>query len=1255
MAKTRYGCLVVALLMTILLGSSAWAADISGTITNSSTGSGRIYLIVSGQNGGDNSFGTSLTTSDPGYPAYTIKGLPPGTYSIHGFIDTRGNGSPYSGSPIGGRPNDETFTVGETNLTGINVYFMDQSAQAPVQPGGVMATPGNNSALLFWDTPRNQYDLEIADSYNVYWGTNADVGPGKTTGGSMVTVPSIGDGGHYLVPSLANGTYYIGVEAVLKGTKSAITRSAAVVVGAAAPVGSKTVSGTIFVKDKNGAAVTTAKPMFVGLSAGDYPIYMTYLPAGAAVSSRAFSIPGVAPGTYELFAFVDQNGDNRKGAGDWPSLDFDNTSPWIDVQGDVANISINVVKQNAQAQLTTRYGYSNYNNSWLQGYSLEFEFAEAEKRPAKIDLAGGSNMPAVSLTINQWGEFQVSYPLPGITPQIGDAYSGTVTFSDGTTESVNLKVTGIVTAPPVPTFPLQQTGPNSTRPTFSWAQPTLPFGAYRYRFALSPPDNGDWLMNKWLSADTLSLPLDAAVPTLATGGNGYNWQVALVDSLGNSAEMWNWFQPQSSGPQITGVSPQTLACGSATPITITGTGFSTNLFNNHVHFNNLGDAAVTSASATQLIVTLPSCNNTNVSAGPIIVTVNNVSASSGTDFIPTFTYDYYVKDNNGNALSGVAAQVEGATIPSVLSDVSGRYQLKGIPVGIPFQLKLSKAGYWDTDSAQSLMFSDFIGTGNFNLYTAADLANLNLTPGTGVIRARVTDNVGNGANLTGAIVTAYSTRYNSTSKYTVAYTNPVDTTKVVSGVGTSTHTDGKYYVLNVEEGDTVVVSAALTDYQFTPRTFVTHTNVVSQGRVIGVSQPAITGISPSSAPIGASVVITGKNFGSTPTVIFADGKVATVIGSTATQLTVSVPCGAVSGPITINVNGQTVTSGTFTIPAPTITGFSPTSTSVSETITITGTNFSSCQNDNQVIFAGSYFMPVGPASNTQLTVLAPPWLPNTTTGLITVMTTGGSVASSSNLTISPNPYPTSLNPATATPGSSVYLTGNYYDLDKTHYQLVISNSGNVSATITSITASNIIFTVPEGAGSGGMVYIIYNNVWYGNSYLTINYRLTAAISGSGGTINELSPGGILTCSGSSCTGIYSYGTNSVLRASTSTGYEFKGWSGACAGTGDCNLTMTANKSVTATFAELQYIVNGTNYYSLLQNAFDGAVAGDTIQAQAVIFTEPDLVFNKAANTEVKFKGGYDNSFSPVNSGYTTLDGKLSVRGGTLRVEKLKIK
>jgi hypothetical protein len=81
--------------------------------------------------------------------------------------------------------------------------------------------------------------------------------------------------------------------------------------------------------------------------------------------------------------------------------------------------------------------------------------------------------------------------------------------------------------------------------------------------------------------------------------------------------------------------------------------------------------------------------------------------------------------------------------------------------------------------------------------------------------------------------------------------------------------------------------------------------------------------------------------------------------------------------------------------------------------------------------------------------------------------------------------------------------------------------------------------------------------------LAATQTLTVATSGNGSGTVSSSPAGI-NC-GSACSHAYSTGTGVTLTATPASGSVFSGWSGACSGTGTCNVTMSQARSVTATF------------------------------------------------------------------------------------------
>ena len=78
------------------------------------------------------------------------------------------------------------------------------------------------------------------------------------------------------------------------------------------------------------------------------------------------------------------------------------------------------------------------------------------------------------------------------------------------------------------------------------------------------------------------------------------------------------------------------------------------------------------------------------------------------------------------------------------------------------------------------------------------------------------------------------------------------------------------------------------------------------------------------------------------------------------------------------------------------------------------------------------------------------------------------------------------------------------------------------------------------------------------------FTLSVSKTGSGtGTVTS-SPAGI-NC-GSECSAEYESGTEVTLSASEDPGSLFTGWSGACSGSGECKVTMSEAKSVSANFA-----------------------------------------------------------------------------------------
>jgi len=149
--------------------------------------------------------------------------------------------------------------------------------------------------------------------------------------------------------------------------------------------------------------------------------------------------------------------------------------------------------------------------------------------------------------------------------------------------------------------------------------------------------------------------------------------------------------------------------------------------------------------------------------------------------------------------------------------------------------------------------------------------------------------------------------------------------------------------------------------------------------------PTINTLSPTAAPVGTSVTITGSGFGATQgtsTVQF-NGTTATPSSWSTTSIAVPVPTGATSGPVVVTVGGNAGNGVTFTV-LPQISTLSPNFGPIGTVVTITGTSFGATQGSSSVTFNGTAAIP----SSWSATSIVVPVPPGATTGNV-VVTVGG--------------------------------------------------------------------------------------------------------------------------------------------------------------------------------------------------------------------------------------------------------------------------
>lgn len=147
-------------------------------------------------------------------------------------------------------------------------------------------------------------------------------------------------------------------------------------------------------------------------------------------------------------------------------------------------------------------------------------------------------------------------------------------------------------------------------------------------------------------------------------------------------------------------------------------------------------------------------------------------------------------------------------------------------------------------------------------------------------------------------------------------------------------------------------------------------------------------------------------------------------------------------------------------------------------------------------------------------------------------------------------------------GAAVWPTGNVASVTTQAATYTNYNQGNAGNYVLAASAC-------KGAGNDGLDpganIAVLNSVLAGNPAPSgPSFTLTTSTVGSG-TVTS-SPAGI-SCP-ATCSASFSSGTVVTMTATAGIGYAFTSWSGACAGSGACVITMSANEAVTATFSLL---------------------------------------------------------------------------------------
>ena len=519
---------------------------VSGSVSYAGAKSGKTYVYLTNNScSGNSAPGTTISTSG----AYTIRGVPPGTYTLTGFLDALGYGSPNASDPSG---SNASISVVASNVAGANVTLSDPaSVTLSSGPGLNGVFPMNTAALASYNAEQNSSGVETPTSYTLQWSTSSTFA--SITGSK--TFPATGTNGTnvWLLNGLTNAAvYYFRAYATSTGTAQSAYSSTVGPVTIGAGTTGNTVSGAVTF---TGAATG---PLYTGFYDGNSGIFYGQYFANP-VSAQAFTIQVPTSTTYFQVGVIDQNNNGIIDPGDITNTQHLKT--FTTISGATTGQNLTLPSTNSSLTITTtHYRFVNGSNI-SQNYYLNFTLAGVLKLPISASIVSGPNIInpidiGNCITCGNGGDgFAYSVPIGTIVPSVGDTYGVAVTYSDGTSETVSAAVTGVIT-----TFPsnlLPQTGTSvSTQPTFTWTDPANASN-YTYSFQLSNGSGNVWQIpgNNSNSSGFASTITSITWNVDPTGGGStpsiaslstatsYQWQIQATDANGNQTVTQVSYQP----------------------------------------------------------------------------------------------------------------------------------------------------------------------------------------------------------------------------------------------------------------------------------------------------------------------------------------------------------------------------------------------------------------------------------------------------------------------------------------------------------------------------------------------------------------------------------------------------------------------------------------------------------------------------------------------------------------------------------------
>jgi hypothetical protein len=745
--------------------------SVSGTVSYSGTKTGWIYLALSNNN--CNNCGQSLGTAISTTGAFTINGVPTGTYTLQAWMDGLGYGVENASDPSTNLFPNVNVTVSTGNLTGVAVALGDPGAvtlsSAPTI-GGI--SPFSGGAFVTLNGPlQNSNRVEMPASYTVQWNTSSSF---NGTGGSK-SFAANGGKNPWIVAGISNGgPYYFRVQGVAgSSTSNWSATSSAVTIGA--PTGGNTVSGTVTLP----SSINPTGPLYAGfydMNTGN--IYATVIagPSNSTPNAYSVQVPSSANGVanYYFFGLVDQTGNGLFGPGDITNTNESNIIPVAINPSIPSTLTQNLTLPSANALASVRTQstqQTNLSGATSTGYGVDLRVDALYKLPAAVQLFAGPSYVVVPTDIatgafsGNTDEFDYWPGTNGSAPSLSDVFTFNVTYSDSTPGTLTASPNAILSAFATNLTPTWNTSGVSTTPTFTWSYPANA-GNYTYQFQLEDSNYSTiWQIpgnNTKSNGFSSSIAPSIAWGVDPTGGGStpsvsslssnttYQWLIQVIDAAGNEAQTQVTFQ--------TGEATLSLPAPGTPGSALAGTPYAQSL-------------NATGGSGSGYVFTV---NGNTVPASPSTLTLTDgLSASSngstltlsGTPAaVQSISFSVTVTDSQSNSAGPVSYSINVISGPNGVNNgnLNGTYACK-------FD------GFNDIDGSRVATLLSFVADGNGSFRSGS--FDSNSRDDTTAVAGTLTGNYSVGADNNGVATSNWTLTSGGTAsgsnQYAIALTNAV--------------------------------------------------------------------------------------------------------------------------------------------------------------------------------------------------------------------------------------------------------------------------------------------------------------------------------------------------------------------------------------------------------------------------------------------------------------------------------------------------